>query len=79
MAGPGNDEDTRALVLAALRSGPLDRVLSRITPGAALPPGHPAAGKGLVDGRPAAYVCVGTVCGLPITDPEALARELSEA
>ena len=79
VAGPGNDEDTRALVLAALRSGPLDRVLSRITPGAALPPGHPAAGKGLVDGRPAAYVCVGTVCGLPITDPEALARELSEA
>ena len=79
VVGPGNDDATRALARAALRSGPLNRVLSRIEPGAALPPGHPAFAKGLVDGRPAAYVCVGTVCGLPLTSPEALARELSEA
>ena len=79
VVGPGGEEDTRALVRAALRSGPLNRVLSRLEPGAALPPGHPAFAKGLVDGRPAAYVCVGTVCGLPLTDPESLARELSEA
>ncbi|MCH7486618.1 MAG: thioredoxin domain-containing protein [Proteobacteria bacterium] len=79
VVGEEGEEDTRALVRAALSSGPLNRVLSRITPGTALPPGHPASGKGLVDGRPAAYVCVGTVCGLPLTDPEALARELSEA
>ena len=79
VVGPGGEEDTRALVRAALRSGPPNRVLSRLEPGAALPPGHPAFAKGLVDGRPAAYVCVGTVCGLPLTDPESLARELSEA
>ena len=79
VVGPDNDEATRALVGAALISGPLNRVLSRITPGAALPPGHPASGKGMVDGRPAAYVCVGTACGLPLTDANALTRELSEA
>ncbi len=79
VVGPETDDATRALVRAALHSGPLNRVLSRITPGAALPPGHPATGKGLVDGRPAAYVCVGTVCGLPLTSPEALAGVLSEA
>ena len=79
VVGPENDDATRALTRAALGSGPLNRVLSRITPGAALPPDHPATGKGLVDGRAVAYVCVGTVCGFPLTDPEALARELSEA
>jgi uncharacterized protein len=33
-------------------------------------------GRGPVDGRAAAYVCRGTVCGLPTTDPAALGREL---
>ena len=32
----------------------------------ALPAGHPAPGKGLVDGKAAAYVCEGPVCSLPI-------------
>ena len=78
VVGPGNDDATQALVRAALGSGSLNRVLSRIAPGAALPPNHPASGKGLVDGMAAAYVCVGPVCGLPLTSPDALARELSE-
>ena len=77
VVGEGGDQDTRALVRAALRSAPLNRVLSRLAPGAALPPGHPAFAKGLVDGRPAAYVCVGATCSLAFTEPEALARELS--
>jgi uncharacterized protein YyaL (SSP411 family) len=42
-----------------------------------LPAGHPAYGKGLVDGRAAAYVCEGPVCSLPFVEPEALAAELS--
>ena len=32
------------------------------------PPTHPAFGKGLVDGRPAAYVCVGTTCSPPLVE-----------
>jgi uncharacterized protein len=33
-------------------------------------------GRGTVDGAPAAYVCRGTVCDLPVTDVGALARSL---
>ncbi len=34
------------------------------------------AGKGLVDGKPAAYVCEGFVCREPVTDPGALREAL---
>lgn len=34
------------------------------------------AGRPMVDGQPAAYVCRGSVCGLPVTTPEALAIAL---
>ena len=33
-------------------------------------------GRGPVDGADAAYVCRGTVCALPVTDPDALAATL---
>src|SRR6516162_9020795 len=38
-----------------------NRVTLTLPPEAALPANHPASGKGLVDGRPAAYVCEGPV------------------
>jgi len=34
-------------------------------------------GRGMVDGRPTAYVCQHYVCQLPVTDPEALAKQLN--
>jgi uncharacterized protein YyaL (SSP411 family) len=37
------------------------------------------AGRGLVDGRPAAYVCRGMVCDLPRTRPDELAAALRGA
>jgi uncharacterized protein YyaL (SSP411 family) len=52
-------------------------VVLRVAPGEALPQGHPAHGKGLVGGRPAAYVCDGPVCSLPITEPKALVDNLA--
>ena len=37
-----------------------------------LPEGHPARGKGLVDGAPAVYLCQGQSCSLPMTNPQEL-------
>jgi uncharacterized protein len=38
----------------------------------------PAAGKGRVDGKTAAYVCIGQRCSLPITEPDLLKEKLKE-
>ena len=38
---------------------------------------HPAAGKGMQDGRPTAYVCRGPTCSLPITAADELAQALA--
>ena len=35
-------------------------------------------GRGMVEGKPTAYVCRNYVCQLPVTDPEALAKQLEE-
>ncbi len=55
-----------------------NRVVQTLAPDAALPADHPAYGKGLVDGRPAAYLCEGPVCSLPLTDPAALRAALEK-
>ena len=52
-------------------------IVQVVAPGEALPAGHPAAGKGLVNGKAAAYVCEGPVCSLPVSEPAALARLLA--
>jgi hypothetical protein len=49
-----------------------NRVVLTLTPTASLPADHPASGKGLVDGKPAVYVCDGPVCSLPVTNPQEL-------
>ena len=59
-----------------------NRVLQVIGPGDELPPDHPAAGKGQVDGpdnepRATAYVCHGPSCSLPITEAAALTEALA--
>ncbi|MGE3783261.1 MAG: thioredoxin domain-containing protein, partial [Alphaproteobacteria bacterium] len=54
-----------------------NRIVLAITPGQPLPPAHPAFGKGLVGGRPAAYVCEGPVCSLPLIEAAALRDHLS--
>jgi uncharacterized protein YyaL (SSP411 family) len=75
VVGEPADPRTRALALRGRRSlAPEDAVLVA-APGAAAPAGvDPSwlAGRATVGGAPAAYVCRGTECSLPVTTPEAL-------
>ncbi len=72
VVGPRGDAATQALWHALNGVSLPDAVISQIAPDAALPPGHPAHGKSMAGGKPAAYVCRGPVCSLPLADPEAL-------
>ncbi len=76
IVGVRGEADTDALLDAVFGSDMPNRVLSVVAPDARLPDGHPAAGKGQVDGSATAYLCVGTTCSLPIADPVSLAEAL---
>ncbi len=78
VVGPADAAETQALVRAAWQAPAPARVFRRIDPQDRLPDGHPAHGKGLADGRPAAYVCQGMTCSLPMTDPAALTERLTQ-
>ncbi len=79
VVGPAGSPATQALV---------DVARSATGPGLVVLVGEPAedgspesrvpllAGRGLVDGRPAAYVCRGMVCDRPVTEPDDLRRLL---
>ena len=73
VVGRRGEPDTDALVRAAFALPTLNRLVRVVAPGGPLPPGHPAAGKLPVDGRAAAYVCVGPVCAAPVVDAAVLA------
>ncbi|MEM8950341.1 MAG: thioredoxin domain-containing protein [Pseudomonadota bacterium] len=64
------------LFQAALKAAPPGATVQLVSPDVALPEGHPASGKGLVDGKPAVYICEGQTCRLPVTDVDALATAL---
>ncbi|NBC32678.1 MAG: DUF255 domain-containing protein [Alphaproteobacteria bacterium] len=68
--------ETAALRRAVFDRSLPDRVLAVLPPDAALPTGHPAAGKGTVEGKPTAYVCPGQTCLQPVTDADALGAQL---
>jgi uncharacterized protein len=77
--GEADAADTAALKRVIYGVSRPGRVLNVIAPGTALPRGHPAFGKTLLDHRATAYVCRGAICSLPIVNPEALAAALREA
>jgi uncharacterized protein YyaL (SSP411 family) len=78
LAGDPASEAAAAMRRAALARSEPNRILLQLAPDAALPEGHPAYGKTApADGAAAAYVCRGTTCSLPITDPAALEQALA--
>jgi hypothetical protein len=74
----GPDDPLLDAFLAVVRTICLPTlVMTRLSPGAILPPGHPAAGK-IAGTQSRAFVCRGPVCSLPLTDANALQRVLIE-
>jgi uncharacterized protein YyaL (SSP411 family) len=67
----GEGAGTDALLDAARKIPPLDRILLHAPSAASLPPDHPARQKLAAD-TSAAFVCLGQTCSLPITDPAGL-------
>jgi hypothetical protein len=62
-----------ALTQAALKLPFLGRIILRAGSAADLPALHPAQAKLASASGPAAFICVGSACSLPVTDPSALA------
>jgi uncharacterized protein len=80
VVGPPGDDRTAALHRTALLAAPPGAVIAlgpRDGDGAGAVP--LLAGRGLVGGAPAAYVCREFSCRMPVTDPERLRAELGSA
>ncbi|HEY7147408.1 MAG TPA: thioredoxin domain-containing protein [Streptosporangiaceae bacterium] len=81
IVGPAADERTAALHEMAFFAAPPGAVIA-LGPGFPAAAGNPVpllAGRGLVDGAPAAYVCQKFACQLPVTTPDALAAQLGQS
>ena len=74
--GGRGEARTDALLAEAWRTALPGRVLQVIAPGAVLPDGHPAQYKEQVEGQATAYVCVGSFCSLPQTEPAEFAEAM---
>jgi uncharacterized protein len=70
VTGEGRAAD--ALLAAARRHSPLDRIVLHAASAEALPPTHPARDKIAAASTPRAFVCIGETCSLPVTDPTGL-------
>ena len=68
----GEGPPAQALLAAARAWPPLNRIVLHAGSVQALPPQHPARAKVAAAGEPAAFVCVGETCSLPVTDPAGL-------
>jgi uncharacterized protein YyaL (SSP411 family) len=77
VVGDQNVPRADELFAAAAASAVPARVMQRVASGDGLPVMHPAAGKQLLDGRAAAYVCVGATCEAPRTEPAVLLARLA--
>ena len=76
VAGEPGAADTRTLLRTAHEAAAPNILAVAVPPDGGLPASHPAAGKGPVDGRAAAYVCMGNTCRLPVIEASALRESL---
>jgi hypothetical protein len=65
-----------ALLAAARRMSPFERIVLHAPSAKALSATHPARGKIAAAAGPQAFVCVGETCSLPVTDPAALTEAI---
>jgi hypothetical protein len=68
----GEGSGAEALLDAARRLPPLDRIVLHAAAPGALSPSHPAHDKIAAAAEPQAFVCVGETCSLPVSDPGGL-------
>jgi len=68
----GQGPRAQALLNAARRLAPLDRIVLYAAAAEAVPSSHPAREKIAAASEPQAFVCVGETCSLPISDPARL-------
>jgi uncharacterized protein len=76
VAGEGRGAD--ALIAAALALPALDRIVLRAPTADALAASHPAQEKIKATREPAAFICVGERCSLPVTEPARIAEVVKE-
>jgi len=72
----GEGERAQALLDAARRRSPLDRIVLHAPAAEHLPTAHPARDKIAAAREPQAFVCVGETCSLAVTDPSQLAAAI---
>ena len=76
IVGRRGEARTDALLREVAGTALPTRVLQVVAPGTVLPESHPAPRKGQIEGKATAYVCRGTLCSLPTTDPADLGKTL---
>ena len=75
--GERDDADVQSLLAAVNGVSLANRMVLVLPPDKPLAEIHPAFGKEQVDGKATAYVCVGTVCSLPVSTPDELENVLT--
>lgn len=76
LIGQPDDSGLQALLGVSNSLSLPNLITMRFLPVDEIPPGHPAAGKGMVNNLPTAYVCRQQSCSLPVTRPDDLHRLL---
>jgi uncharacterized protein YyaL (SSP411 family) len=75
----GQGPRAEALLAAARKIPPFDRIVLHAVSAAALPPAHPARDKANAASEPQAFICAGETCSLPVTEPAGLISAMDSA